>query len=86
MPQLGWGESATFSGTAWHSECLTHLLYLAPPFLSLFVYPQPADHDRHHSRFEVNYAFPFPFMDVVHGTYDGKFLGRRYHGTPRRST
>ncbi|CAN0444313.1 unnamed protein product [Pylaiella littoralis] len=43
-----------------------------------------ADHDRHHSRFEVNYAFPFPFMDVLHGTYEGNFLGKRYAASPRR--
>lgn len=33
------------------------------------------DHDNHHAKFEVNYAFPFPLMDVLHGTYysgDGK--------------
>ncbi|CAM9701256.1 unnamed protein product, partial [Discosporangium mesarthrocarpum] len=37
-----------------------------------------ADHDRHHSRFEVNYAFPLPFMDILHGTYEGTFLGWRF--------
>ena len=25
-------------------------------------------HDLHHSAFNVNFAFPFPVMDVVHGT------------------
>jgi sterol desaturase/sphingolipid hydroxylase (fatty acid hydroxylase superfamily) len=35
------------------------------------------DHDAHHELFEVNYAFPFPFMDLIHGTYEGTYLGRR---------
>lgn len=30
------------------------------------------DHDAHHSKFEVNYGFPFPYMDMLCGTYDGK--------------
>jgi sterol desaturase/sphingolipid hydroxylase (fatty acid hydroxylase superfamily) len=28
-----------------------------------------ADHDVHHSSFTVNYGFPFPFTDMLHGTY-----------------
>lgn len=36
------------------------------------------DHDLHHSKFNVNYAFPFPFMDMLHGTYDGNYLGFVY--------
>jgi sterol desaturase/sphingolipid hydroxylase (fatty acid hydroxylase superfamily) len=28
-----------------------------------------ADHDMHHSRFNVNYGFPFAFTDIIHGTY-----------------
>jgi len=28
------------------------------------------DHDKHHSKFNVNYSFPFPFMDILHQTYD----------------
>ena len=27
------------------------------------------DHDFHHSKYRVNYAFPFPFMDIIHNTY-----------------
>jgi sterol desaturase/sphingolipid hydroxylase (fatty acid hydroxylase superfamily) len=27
------------------------------------------DHDAHHEKFDVNYAFPFIFMDVLHSTY-----------------
>ena len=27
------------------------------------------DHDVHHEKFDVNYAFPFIFMDVIHNTY-----------------
>lgn len=36
------------------------------------------DHDLHHSKFDVNYSFPFPFMDILHGTYEGVFLGKEY--------
>lgn len=35
------------------------------------------DHDAHHSKFEVNYAFPLPYMDLLHGTFEGEFLGRK---------
>ena len=34
-----------------------------------------SDHDRHHSHFEVNYGFPSPYLDILHGTYYGNFLG-----------
>lgn len=27
------------------------------------------EHDEHHRLFNVNYSFPFPFMDRLHGTY-----------------
>jgi len=27
------------------------------------------EHDLHHSCFDVNYSFPFPFMDMLHGTF-----------------
>lgn len=43
-----------------------------------------ADHDRHHSKFEVNYAFPFPFFDMLHGTYEGIFLGCTFSACPTR--
>lgn len=36
------------------------------------------DHDRHHSHVVVNYAFPFPFLDMLHGTYTGECWGRRF--------
>lgn len=36
------------------------------------------DHDAHHELFEVNYAFPFPFMDMLHGTYQGTYLGKTF--------
>lgn len=39
-----------------------------------------ADHDDHHKRFDVNYAFPFPYMDLLHGTYRGTFLGFTFYG------
>jgi sterol desaturase/sphingolipid hydroxylase (fatty acid hydroxylase superfamily) len=37
------------------------------------------DHDLHHEKFNVNYAFPSPYMDYLHGThYHGdKFLPRQ---------
>jgi len=35
------------------------------------------DHAAHHAKFEVNYGFPHPFMDLLHGTFDGTFLGFR---------
>lgn len=35
------------------------------------------DHDRHHRHVTVNYGFPFPFLDVLHGTYTGEYCGRR---------
>jgi sterol desaturase/sphingolipid hydroxylase (fatty acid hydroxylase superfamily) len=28
-----------------------------------------ADHDAHHAYYNVNYAFPFPLMDRLHGTH-----------------
>lgn len=37
-----------------------------------------ADHDKHHARFECNYATPFPFMDILHGTYCGTWAGIRF--------
>lgn len=36
------------------------------------------DHDEHHRRFEVNYGFPVPIMDIVHGTFDGEYLGFKF--------
>jgi len=39
-------------------------------------------HDLHHSRYIVNYGFPLPFMDLLHGTFEGTLCGRRY--TARR--
>jgi len=37
------------------------------------------DHDLHHEKFNVNYAFPSPYMDYLHGThYQGdRFLPRQ---------
>jgi sterol desaturase/sphingolipid hydroxylase (fatty acid hydroxylase superfamily) len=37
-------------------------------FSILGVY-NSADHDIHHSCFNVNYGFPFSFTDMLHGTY-----------------
>ena len=30
------------------------------------------DHDLHHERFDINYAFPFPYMDILHNTWEVK--------------
>jgi len=35
-------------------------------------------HDKHHERFNVNFGFPHCFLDILHGTYEGTFLGRTY--------
>lgn len=37
-----------------------------------------ADHDDHHAKFDVNYGFPFIFMDILHGTYEGCYLGKTF--------
>jgi sterol desaturase/sphingolipid hydroxylase (fatty acid hydroxylase superfamily) len=50
---------------------------VALPLVGSQVY-DTVDHDAHHSRFECNYAFPFPYLDILHGTYTGTFAGRRY--------
>jgi sterol desaturase/sphingolipid hydroxylase (fatty acid hydroxylase superfamily) len=36
------------------------------------------DHDNHHAKFDVNYGFPFPYMDILHETFDGEFLGKSF--------
>jgi sterol desaturase/sphingolipid hydroxylase (fatty acid hydroxylase superfamily) len=43
------------------------------------------DHDNHHAKFEVNYSFPFPFMDILHDTYDGEFWGKSFTVRNRHS-
>jgi sterol desaturase/sphingolipid hydroxylase (fatty acid hydroxylase superfamily) len=51
-----------------------------------FASPGPAavrvydtqDHDLHHALFDVNFGFPFPWFDILHGTYEGNYLGRQY--------
>jgi sterol desaturase/sphingolipid hydroxylase (fatty acid hydroxylase superfamily) len=43
-----------------------------------------SDHDRHHSHFEVNYSFPFPYLDIIHGTYLGEFWGMKFKPRRRR--
>lgn len=37
-----------------------------------------SDHDRHHSLVQCNFSFPFPFLDMLHGTYTGECWGRRF--------
>lgn len=36
------------------------------------------DHAMHHLKFEMNYGFPFPYLDLLHGTYQGRFLGMEF--------
>ena len=36
------------------------------------------DHDMHHQHFDVNYAFPFVWMDLLHGTFAGEYAGRTF--------
>lgn len=42
-----------------------------------FLY-NTVDHDNHHLKFDVNYGFPSPLMDIFHGTYDGLFMGIKF--------
>ena len=44
------------------------------PFTIPGVY-DTEDHAMHHLKFDMNYGFPFPYLDLLHGTYQGKFLG-----------
>ena len=37
-----------------------------------------ADHDEHHRLVNVNFSFPFPWLDILHGTYEGIYCGVRY--------
>mmetsp|Transcript_38357 Transcript_38357/g.96073 ORF Transcript_38357/g.96073 Transcript_38357/m.96073 type:complete len:293 (-) Transcript_38357:143-1021(-) len=43
------------------------------------------DHDLHHSKFEVNYAFPHPLMDILHGTFSGSCLGLSFPYPPPKT-
>lgn len=44
------------------------------------------DHDLHHQKYDVNYGFPFIYMDILHKTYTGTFLGMRYDSMRARPT
>lgn len=44
-----------------------------------------ADHDLHHSANSCNYSFPFPCMDILHGTFEGVWCGRRYRAKGLRA-
>jgi sterol desaturase/sphingolipid hydroxylase (fatty acid hydroxylase superfamily) len=43
------------------------------------------DHDNHHLKFNVNYGFPFIYLDILHGTYEGSFAGKLYRPKRHRS-
>lgn len=45
--------------------------------LSLPGIYETLDHDAHHAKFEVNYGFPFVYLDLLFGTYEGTFLGMK---------
>jgi sterol desaturase/sphingolipid hydroxylase (fatty acid hydroxylase superfamily) len=45
--------------------------------IALFGIYDTKDHDGHHQHFNVNYGFPFPWFDLLHGTFDGTFCGVR---------
>ena len=36
------------------------------------------DHDMHHALFDVNYGFPFIYMDILHNTFEGNLLGWQF--------
>ncbi|EKX53146.1 sterol desaturase [Guillardia theta CCMP2712] len=36
------------------------------------------DHDKHHEHFDCNFAFPFVWMDILHGTFAGDHMGIHY--------
>ncbi|RHZ06406.1 hypothetical protein DYB31_007277 [Aphanomyces astaci] len=42
------------------------------PFHLPYVYSS-TDHATHHTKVNSNFGFPFPYWDLVHGTYDGDF-------------
>ena len=44
-----------------------------------------SDHDEHHRLVNVNFAFPFPWLDIAHGTYEGVYCGARYRAAARNS-
>lgn len=44
------------------------------------------DHDNHHLKFEVNYSFPFPHMDILHGTFDGEYCGVKFSCLRKKHT
>ena len=50
------------------------LIHLNIPCYFTSGFYDTRDHDRHHSHFDMNYGFPFPYLDILHGTYHGKFL------------
>jgi sterol desaturase/sphingolipid hydroxylase (fatty acid hydroxylase superfamily) len=39
------------------------------------------DHDLHHLKFNVNFGFPVPWLDILHGSYEGTYLGIKFHPT-----
>ena len=51
--------------------------------ISLLGLYDSADHSMHHSRFNVNYGFPFPFTDVLHGTYAPASPQKKVSARPR---
>jgi Fatty acid hydroxylase superfamily len=64
----------THTHTHAHTQTHTHT-HTVGVSLSLPGY-NTADHDLHHEAFDVNFAFPFVAMDVLHGTQDHDTHGK----------
>ncbi|KAF0714042.1 Aste57867_4084 [Aphanomyces stellatus] len=43
------------------------------------------DHAVHHAKVNVNYGFPFVYLDLVHGTFHGEFAGVTFGSTSTNS-
>eukprot|EP01119_Soliformovum_irregulare_P007189 TRINITY_DN1958_c0_g1_i5.p1 TRINITY_DN1958_c0_g1~~TRINITY_DN1958_c0_g1_i5.p1 ORF type:complete len:176 (-),score=21.97 TRINITY_DN1958_c0_g1_i5:12-539(-) len=57
---------------------LTGVLDHSGVYFSFPGFYNTRDHDTHHAKFDCNYAFPFPFMDLAHGTFRGTYLNKEY--------
>jgi len=54
---------------SWWITSLSSLSISSTSSSSTLTIYDTKDHDLHHKLFNVNYSFPFPFMDMLHGTY-----------------
>ncbi|KAG9408473.1 hypothetical protein AC1031_021708 [Aphanomyces cochlioides] len=53
------------------------------PFRIPLVY-NSEDHAMHHAKVIVNLGFPFPYLDILHGTFEGDFAGIKFHRPTRK--